>query len=359
MLVIRRHQEQRYTTVFNPKTGFFARIEDAGRAEPSWSMSGPEILDISITGSCRNHCSRCYRNSLPGGFHIAFSNYVSIMRNARSVGVHQVALGGGNPNEHPEFCRILQITRDGFDIVPSYSTNGSGLNWQVLVASREFCGSVAVSYYPPKDRFLDALSMLAKYGVRTNIHFVLDAHSVETAIDILQKRPDYLQNTNAIVFLNYKPAGRGGDSANLLARSSRLETFFEVLDRNNLPCKIGFDSCCVSGIVAHTKIRSPLFDACEASRFSMFISEKLLMYPCSFMEGYTDGVPFVGDNLLETWTNHTTFQQVRQKLLNPDCPQCAFVSTCYGGCPIFPSINLCEKYSPKRAKESLSAPCTQ
>lgn len=33
-----------------------------------------------------------------------------------------------------------------------------------------------------------------------------------------------------------------------------------------------------------------LYDACKAARFSMFISESLVMYPCSFMKSSVEGI---------------------------------------------------------------------
>ena len=210
-------------------TGFFARVEDPGRAMPSWSSSGPEIIDVSITGVCNGQCVRCYRSSSPIGSHMRVEDYALLLRQAQAIGVHQVALGGGNPNEHPEFCSILRMTRERFGIVPSYSTNGSGLDCKVLNASAAFCGAVAVSYYPPKKRFAQALSKLVKHGVRTNIHFVLDAYSVDIAIELLRQQPDYLRNTNAIVFLNYKPVGRGGEDMRLLRHSRNVEMFLILL----------------------------------------------------------------------------------------------------------------------------------
>jgi MoaA/NifB/PqqE/SkfB family radical SAM enzyme len=52
----------------------------------------------------------------------------------------QVALGGGNPNQHPDFIEILRLTREDYGIVPNYTTNGRGLSDTVLEATRRYCG---------------------------------------------------------------------------------------------------------------------------------------------------------------------------------------------------------------------------
>lgn len=147
--VIRRCKDQHYSTVFNPNTGFFARVEYEGHPEPFWSEHGLELLDISITNWCDMGCPICYRSSDDSGGHMNVENYEVVMRQAQKMHVHQVALGGGNPNQHPQFTEILRLTREKYGIVPNYTTNGRGLTEAVLTATSRYCGAVAVSAYKP------------------------------------------------------------------------------------------------------------------------------------------------------------------------------------------------------------------
>jgi MoaA/NifB/PqqE/SkfB family radical SAM enzyme len=104
--IIHKYPNQNYSTVFNKSTGFFARIEDIGYPEPFWAMSGPELIDILITNYCEKNCDFCYRNSNRSGQHIALEDYKNIIQQAKDIRVIQVALGGGNPNQHPQFVEI-------------------------------------------------------------------------------------------------------------------------------------------------------------------------------------------------------------------------------------------------------------
>jgi MoaA/NifB/PqqE/SkfB family radical SAM enzyme len=79
---------------------------------------------------------------------MSIRDYYKIMNQVKDLPVNQVALGGGNPNQHPNFCEILRITREEYGIVPSYTTNGRGLTQDVIESSRKYCGAVAVSAYP-------------------------------------------------------------------------------------------------------------------------------------------------------------------------------------------------------------------
>ena len=353
MLVTTHYADEHYSTIFNPGTGFFARVEDDGYPEPTWSKHGPELLDISTTNWCERQCPICYRNSGRQGRHMQLAGYQKIMRQAAGIGVVQVALGGGNPNQHPEFSDIVRSTRTEYNIVPSYTTNGRGLTAEVIEASARYCGAVAVSAYQPYESLHAPIKALISAGVRTNIHFVLDADSIKTAISWLRDPPTFLSGINAIIFLNYKPVGRLQDPKALLQDSRQLEEFFEIVGQSGQHFRIGFDSCMVSGLVSYTSINPSFFDACEAGRFSMFISEDMEMYPCSFMESLCEGVPVTEDNMLTAWRGAKPFQVIRGKLLAGRCPDCTHSSVCMGGCPVFEEINLC-RTDPREARRGES-----
>ncbi len=341
MLRATHYPQEHYSTLFNPTTGFFARVEDRGYPEPFWSEHGPELIDISITNWCDRDCAICYRGSGKHGSHMPLVEYEMILRQAAAIGTMQVALGGGNPNQHPEFIEILRITREGFGVVPSYTTNGRGLTSSVLDSSASLCGAVAVSAYEPYDEAAVAVELLVEAGARVNIHFVLSASSIETAVAWLREPPRFLERVNAVVFLNYKPVGRGSVEP-LLADSPRLQEFFGMLQAGGRPFKIGFDSCSVSGVASMTSVPAAFYDACEAGRFSMFISETLRAYPCSFMENLSEGVMLNDSNLPSVWQTGSVFERMRQDIDAARCDGCTWTAECMGGCPVFPDINLCK-----------------
>jgi len=342
-LRFQNYPDEHYFTLFNPITGFFVRAEESGYDEPFWSAHGPEMLDISITNWCSRECDTCYRMSGRMGKHMALPDYENVIRQAAQLGVTQVALGGGNPNEHPDFAEILRLTHRNYGIVPNYTTNGRGLSPSVLSASTEHCGAVAVSAYAPYSFVANTIKLLRNYGIRTNIHFVLDAQSVKTALAWLQDPPDFMQQVNAIIFLNYKPLGRGVKDERLLGHSNLYRDLIKLATASTHFFKVGFDSCMVSGLVTAAKVNPVWYDACEAARFSMFVSEKLQMFPCSFMETISTGVPLNDSNMLDAWQNAKSFQAIRSSLRDPGCSGCDMQTICRGGCPILPAINLCDR----------------
>jgi radical SAM protein with 4Fe4S-binding SPASM domain len=75
----------------------------------------------------------------------------------------------------------------------------------------------------------------------------------------------------------------------------------------------------------------------------MFVSEEMKMYPCSFMAKDHKGIPIETDNMQAYWQNGKAFKQIRNAFNPSSCSNCIQTSLCLGGCPIWPSINLCPK----------------
>lgn len=341
-VIVKHFDNDRYSALFNPQSGFFARIEDADAPEPFWSSHGPELLDVAITNWCDKGCSFCYRKSDVGGFHMLLDDYREVMRQAQQMHVFQVALGGGNPNQHPQFCEFLRITREDFGIVPNYTTNGRGLTEEIITATARYAGAVAVSAYAPYSETLDAVLRLKRAGVTTNLHFILTSRSVDTAIEWLRNPPDVLTSADAIVFLNYKPVGRSTDESMLLNKSRRVEEFFELATESGYPFRIGFDTCTITGLARLGKAPKVTIEGCDAGRFSLFVSENMEVYPCSYMveAGYR-GVSLRNTNLRNIWLTHPSFAGIRAKHQSGGCAECTTPEICLSGCPLFPEMNLC------------------
>lgn len=342
-IIVRRHSDQNYSVYFDRRTGFFMRVEDKGAEEPFWSKNGPELLDIAITNWCDKNCQVCYRDSNKYGKHMPIDDYEKIIKQASELGVLQVALGGGNPNQHPDFEKILEVTRGKYGIVPSYTTNGRGLDDNVLNSTKKYCGAVAVSSYSPFKEMIDAIEALINHDIKTNIHFVLESRSIEVAIDWLKDFPDFLNEINAVIFLKYKPIGRVSKELQLLNNSDKIEKFFNLITSNKFPFKIGFDSCSVPGIVSHMDFNRRYLEACDAGRFSAFISESLRMYPCSFMVDFIEGEDLHTKKIVNVWKESPFFANIRQTFKNNECKgKCDYFNVCFGGCPIFEDINICK-----------------
>ena len=73
----------------------------------------------------------------------------------------------------------------------------------------------------------------------------------------------------------------------------------------------------VSGIAHWGNVNASSYDACEAARFTMYVSETLRAYPCSFMETAYGGVPVTKDNMIRIWRSSALFREIRKRLASP------------------------------------------
>lgn len=339
-LILQNHTEQGYKVIFNTKTGAFVRMENDGEQEPFWCKDGPELIDLSITNYCGRECDFCYRQSNRNGTHMQMSDLENIICQAKNVGVLQIALGGGNPNQQPRFVEVLRLIRSS-GIVPSYTTNGMGLTDDILKATAEYCGAMAISLYPPYsvEQYSALVDRIASFDIKLNMHVILKADTIELMTDWLLKAPPFFSKLNAVIILNYKPIA--GERNYFVRDRAKLKRFFEAANECR-SVKIGFDSCSMSGIVQWMKDVKPVFlESCEAARFSAFISEDMKMYPCSFMVNTDIYANLREISLKEIWQESEAFNNYRKSMQTHACKECDFLHICNGGCRVFPKINMC------------------
>src|SRR5574344_253838 len=298
---------------FKPIPGTGPRVEVIDTGIAPISRNFPELLDIGIMGhcTCASKCKiNCYQsaalhNTRPN---MSVEMYKSIIDQVKDR-TYEIALGGsGNPNDHEDFEKILKYTVD-CGLVPNYTT-ASILDEKQLELSKKYCGAVAVSWHPGfykdnengdwttqnvkqlydwstcQDYTEKSIENLKKYGVKTNIHYVLSKESLAAAIDFLNKPEGFGKGINAVIFLRYKPVGLGKVSNCIDINDPAIKRFFSEIDdwvdKKNVH-KIGFDSCTVPLIEKFChKIDSTSCIPCEGCRRSAYISPDGQLLPCSF-----------------------------------------------------------------------------
>lgn len=230
----------------------------------------------------------------------------------------QFALGGrGDPDQHEYFEEMLRISRENH-IVPNFTSSGYGFDSRIVSLCKKYCGAVAISWYRNE------------YTLR--------------AIRMLLEQNGFPGGINAVIFLLHKPAGLGQSDQVLTCSESELQYFFQLIDQGSFHHKIGFDSCSVPGLLNYTEaIERMSLDTCEGARWSAYISSGMTMTPCSFdSQGKGWGVDLRKYSIEEAW-NSEAFERFR-KQFRRSCPQCDKRILCMGGCPIYSSVVLCEKY---------------
>jgi len=337
---IRRHIGD-YNFIADQESGMTFRWGKSLEANPRFAPV-PELVDISISNHCSKGCDYCYRDSKPDGSFMSLDDYkfiLSSLNHKKYGNVFQVALGGGEPLEHPEILEIIDLTKQ-FNIVPNFTTNGKYITKTLVDNIKGKVGAVAVSLDNMNDINSSKIEMLIKGGIRTNIHYVIERNNIKQAIQILEG--DFnkkLKKVNAIIFLTFKPSGRG-DSNHILSNDSCLHKFLGLIDNNKASCNIGFDACFVPLLMRYTKTNIDFIDSCEVGYFSVYIDENLRVAPCSFSNG-KDSYSLKELDFYDIWLNK--FNNFRAKVTNNCKQECNAKVNCKGSCPYFPEITTCFK----------------
>lgn len=302
----------------------------------------PELADISISNHCTKGCTFCYRDSRRNNIFMSLEDYdfvLSQLNHPEYGNTFQVALGGGEPLEHPQFLEMIDITRK-HNVVPNFTTNGRYLTNEVAQQIKGKVGGVAVSIVNFDFFEVANTDILVSNGVKTNIHFVMNKNNLKQAIQILEgKYNAKLDGINAIIFLTFKPCGRGKSDL-VMYYNKEMQHFLKLIDDNKCAANIGFDACFVPPLMFYTMTRQRFIDTCEVGFFSVYIDENLRVMPCSFSDG-RDAYSLRDYTFYDIWLNK--FAKFRNGIKN-ECQQtCSSKSVCRGTCHYYPEITMCYK----------------
>lgn len=118
-------------------------------AEGDYSKSTyPELVDVKITDYCPYKCSFCYQASLPDGKHGDLDYIKASLDTLAAMGTFEIAYGGGEPAEHPNFAEILDYTTK-VGMVPNFTAFGTSWmkNEEILESVKRNVGGIGVSVH--------------------------------------------------------------------------------------------------------------------------------------------------------------------------------------------------------------------
>ena len=187
---------------------------------------------------------------------------------------------------------------------------------------------------------MEQIQMLLNSKVKTNIQYVLSKSSIDEAITLLEQNK-FPKGINAVVFLMHKPVGLGQSKNVLKYDDPRIQYFFNLVDINDYPFRIGFDSCSIPAILNFTKdLDRDCIDTCEGGRWSAYITSDMKMLPCSFDNDRQRWAYDISNDSIENAWNSQQFEDFRNHF-RKSCPNCSKRDLCLGSCPICPEIVLC------------------
>lgn len=288
--------------VFNQKNGSLLRSGVINNGEltatPPPMRAFPELVDVGIMGKChaakhglcRSFGIDCYQNGhINDSRNMSLDGFKKILNQCKNR-VYQLVFGGaGDPVKHENLLEILKLTRES-GIVPNLTTTGYMLTDYEASLLGEYCGAVAVSYYSRLDSCfnetsaipLNAIKKLRKSNCKVNVHYVLSKETIRDAI-VRLKNNLFPEDINGVVFLMYKAVGEGIQGKVLSMLDDEYLTLLNTVQRKKFNFRIGFDTCQTPALRHFcSDLSQESIESCESARFSMYIHNDLMAYPCSF-----------------------------------------------------------------------------
>lgn len=205
---------------------YFVRIYDDGTkvrmGEGDFEPLFPENIDVKITSHCDGGCPMCHENSTPDGRH----GDLSLPFFDTLAAGTELAIGGGNPLEHPDLVPFLRRMK-AQGVVCNITVRQTH-----LFANKDFVQSliddklvwgVGISFVEASDELLD----FVRRNKNCVIHLIAGVHGV----DVLEQLAD---KDLKILWLGYKRFGRGEKyySADVQRKIDELKAvFYDNVDR--------------------------------------------------------------------------------------------------------------------------------
>lgn len=289
----------------------------------------PELIDVSITDKCGFGCTYCYQDSTPDKKHAPRDLIPTLLKGFKHA-PYQIAIGGGEPTGHPDFPEILRETRL-LGTVPNYTTAGHIFRSDVIDATNEVCGGVALTYHAFKGldwfeqtyrRWRQALKC------QLNIHLIADKDAAKNLDDLVGLQQKLRENFNLVLLAYYPDVGRASMEY-LMTRRTYMKALPEsiVLARSK-----GMNIAFSEGLLPFFLSRPELgintqFAARSEGVFSCYVDPRGYMWPSSF----SGGDPHEGQKSVYDRPSQKLWQELRTYGAEPHgepCYDCRFRSQC-------------------------------
>ncbi|MCK6526678.1 radical SAM protein [Myxococcota bacterium] len=320
----------------------------AAPAAAAGALRAPTEVHLAVTSRCPARCSACYlprggAPAEPGGEEIR-----SALRQLASLGVFEVAFGGGEPVLRDDLLDLAREARD-LGLVPNLTTSGIGLTahaarrmaglfGQVNVSLDGFgAGYEAVRGWDGTRTALAALERLGEAGVRAGVNTVLTRSNVGNLADMGAALAE--RGVAEWQWLRLKPAGDGAQVYETMALSAdeALTLWPRALSvEAETGLAMRFDCALVPFLAAHglppDRLRRLGVEGCAGGHSLWSRGASGGYAPCSFVEAGAGG----GAEAAEIWAADPVLGAWRRRAEDPPepCASCDYREVCRGGCRV-------------------------
>ena len=148
-----KYRNGNYDVYIDLSTGTKIRKNDLDNLTPSH----PESMDIKITNRCKHGCVMCHENSTKDGLHgdIMNAKFIETL-----LPYTELAIGGGNPLEHPDLEMFLRKCKS-LKLIPSMTVHQddfmNNLEFLRMLRDEELIWGIGVSVSYVTDELIEAL----------------------------------------------------------------------------------------------------------------------------------------------------------------------------------------------------------
>lgn len=303
----------------------------------------PFIVCFNITNKCNLNCSHCIAKAEKQGSAIPVEKTISVIDEAKRIGVKMLTLGGGEPLLYDNFFEICEYALSA-GIKLSFVTNGTLVsnykNEFARIVKYKNTLYVGISldghtpelhgYFRPKETFwpaVEAIEYLTEIGIKVYVLCVLNKLNITMIseyLDFLSKYP--IVNIRIMPLM---PMGRGEVYINEMLPSEEICNLIDKLSVGDV--KINLESHFPwEFLFLPPEKRRP--SPCEAGYLRLWINFNGDIFPCAYMENIPIGNIY-RDSISDVWNNSPILKALRNPaLLKGTCASCQYRDGCRGGC---------------------------
>lgn len=214
---------------------------------------GPHLLTLMLNNRCMTKCKYCYADTSKKIEELTTEEIFSIIDNARSIGVCNINLIGGEVFLKREWNRIL-AKLVSLDMSPSYlstkmpvteviveSLKATGYNNVIQVSLDSVDSQTLVSLintpYDYFEKLKKGLLILQEYGFKIQINTILT--SLNCTTDQIDKLYDVVKSISNLVYWEIRvpniPVFHHTNFNNIKPKVQALQTVYEYIRRNIIP----------------------------------------------------------------------------------------------------------------------------
>lgn len=175
-------------------------------------LSHPDIIDVSLGTACDGACPYCYVHASKNGklYDSPAEKLETYFGGLNPEDLpYQIAVGGGGePTQHPDFVRVLEVASK-FGVLPNYTSNGMGVTGEIIEATVKLGCGVAITAHDHIN-WSPAVESLLSAGVKyVNVHVIVGQRgSIEKARKIRER----YKKVDKIVLLPLYESGKNAES---------------------------------------------------------------------------------------------------------------------------------------------------